>query len=85
MPKTNIDCDSPTVGSHGFAGWYFGWNIVALATLMVLLTVGLRLGIGPFFFPISADLGFSRSLLSGLVAIAMLSYGLVMPFAGWVV
>lgn len=67
------------------AGWYFGWNIVAVATLMVLLTVGLRLGMGPFFFPISADLGFSRSLLSGMVAIAMLSYGAVMPFAGWVV
>src|SRR5699024_7440152 len=53
--------------------------------LLVLLTVGLRLGVGPFFFPISRDLGFSRSMLSSIVAIAMLSYGLVMPLAGWLV
>lgn len=30
--------------------WYYGWNIVAGATVLTLLTVGMRLGIGPFFF-----------------------------------
>lgn len=28
--------------------WYFGWNIVAAAAVLTLLTVGMRLGAGPF-------------------------------------
>ncbi|GAB1387736.1 MFS transporter [Melaminivora sp.] len=67
------------------AGWYFGWNIVAAATVITLLTVGLRLGIGPLFLPMAQDLGFSRSQLSAIVAVGMLCYGLAMPLAGWLV
>lgn len=62
--------------------WYFGWNIVTAATLITLLTVGMRMGIGPFFLPMAEDLGFSRSALAGIVAIGMLCYGIGMPFAG---
>lgn len=65
--------------------WYFGWNIVAAATLITLLTVGMRLGLGPLFLPMAEDLGFSRSLLSSIVAVGMLCYGLAMPLAGWLV
>ena len=65
--------------------WYFGWNIVAAATLLTTLTVGMRLGIGPFFLPMVEDLGFSRSLLASIVAIGMLCYGLAMPLAGYLV
>ena len=67
------------------ASWYFGWNIVAAATVLTLLTVGLRLGIGPLFLPMAEDLGFSRSLLASIVAVGMLCYGLAMPLAGWLV
>ena len=66
-------------------GWYFGWTIVAAATLLTLLTVGMRLGIGPFFLPMAKDLGYSRSLLAGIVAVGMLCYGLAMPLAGYLV
>jgi MFS family permease len=62
--------------------WYFGWNIVAAAALLTLLSTGMRLGIGPFFLPIAQDLGFSRSLLATIVAIGMLCYGLAMPVGG---
>ncbi|MEL7559291.1 MFS transporter [Stutzerimonas chloritidismutans] len=65
--------------------WYHGWNIVAAATLLTLLTVGMRLGIGPFFLPMAKDLGFSRSLLATIVGIGMLFYGLAMPLAGYLV
>lgn len=67
------------------SGWYFGWNIVAAASLLTLLTVGMRLGIGPFFLPMVEDLGFSRSLLAGIIAIGMLCYGIGMPLAGYLV
>ena len=62
--------------------WYFGWNIVAAATALTLLTVGMRLGIGPFFIPMAEDLGFSRTLLASIIAVGMLFYGLGMPLAG---
>ena len=65
--------------------WYFGWNIVAAATVLTTLTVGMRLGIGPFFLPMVEDLGFSRSLLASIIAIGMLCYGLAMPLAGYLV
>ncbi|HEY1229111.1 MAG TPA: MFS transporter [Ramlibacter sp.] len=65
--------------------WYFGWNIVAAAAVLTLLSVGLRLGIGPLFLPIAHDLGFSRSLLASIVAVGMLCYGLAMPLAGYLV
>ncbi|HWL30303.1 MAG TPA: MFS transporter, partial [Burkholderiaceae bacterium] len=65
--------------------WYFGWNIVAAAGTLTLLTVGLRMGIGPFFLPIVEDLGFSRSLLAAIIAAGMLCYGLAMPLAGYLV
>lgn len=67
------------------SSWYFGWNIVAAAALLTLLTVGMRMGIGPFFLPIAQDLGFSRSTLAGIIAIGMLCYGLGMPLAGYLV
>jgi MFS family permease len=67
------------------SSWYFGWNIVAAATLVTLLTVGMRMGIGPFFLPMIDDLGFSRSLLAGIVAIGMLCYGLAMPVGAYLV
>lgn len=70
---------------RSIGGWYFGWNIVAAATLITLLTVGMRMGVGPFFLPIARDLGFSRSLLAGIVAIGMLCYGIGMPLAGHLV
>ncbi|MGE4243158.1 MFS transporter [Ramlibacter sp.] len=65
--------------------WYFGWNIVAAASLLTLLSSGMRLSMGPFFLPMARDLGFSRSLLAAIVAVGMICYGLAMPFAGWLV
>lgn len=65
--------------------WYFGWNIVIAASLLTLLTSGLRMSIGTFFLPIIEDLHFSRSVFSFIVAIGMLFYGIAMPIAGYLV
>ena len=67
------------------ARWYFGWNIVAAAAFLTLLSSGMRLSFGPFFLPMAHDLGFSRSLLASIVAVGMLTYGLAMPVAGWLI
>jgi MFS family permease len=62
--------------------WYFGWNIVAAAAMLTLLSSGMRLSFGPFFLPMTHDLGFSRSLLASIVAVGQFAYGLAMPLAG---
>lgn len=67
------------------SNWYYGWSIVAGATVLTLLTVGMRLGIGPFFLPMVDSLEISRSLLSSIVAVGMLFYGIAMPAAGYLV
>jgi MFS family permease len=67
---------------QGGGSRYYGWYIVATASVITLLTVGLRLGIGPFVKPIMTDMAMSRTELSFIVAISMIVYGLGMPLAG---
>lgn len=85
IPHFPLPSFLPETPAPSAARWYFGWNIVAVATVLVLLSIGLRLAVGPIFLPIVQDLGFSRSLFSSIVALAMLVYGLVMPGVGWLV
>jgi MFS family permease len=61
---------------------YFGWYIVIFAGIIVLLTTGLRMGIGPFVNPIMNDLGLSRTEFSLIISIGMIAYGIGMPVAG---
>ncbi len=61
---------------------YYGWYIVISASVIVLLTMGMRMGIGPFVDPVMNDLDLSRTELSFIVAIGMIVYGIGMPIAG---
>ncbi|NYT38985.1 MFS transporter [Allopusillimonas soli] len=72
-------------GQSSSNGIYFGWFIVAATTILTLLTIGMRLGIGPFFLPMTNDLGLTRSQLSSVIAVGMMVYGLAMPLAGYLV
>lgn len=65
--------------------WYYGWTIVFAAALLTMITVGMRMSIGPFVIPMSEGLGISRSTLSGVIAFGMLVYGFGMPVAGFCV
>ena len=64
-------------------GIYFGWYIVMVSMLITILTVGLRMGIGPFVMPIMEDLNISRTALSAVLFVSMLMYGVGMPLAGY--
>lgn len=61
---------------------YYGWYIILSTSVIVLLTMGMRMGIGPFLEPVMDDLGLSRTNLSLIVAIGMIVYGIGMPLAG---
>lgn len=65
--------------------WYYGWNIVIVTSLITMLTVGTRLGAGPFFHPMLDSLGISRTMLSSIFSVSMIVYGIGMPIAGYMV
>lgn len=58
------------------------WHIVAFGFIISMLSAGVRFSVGPFMSPILADFGFSRTFMSGVVAMGMLLYGFGMPVAG---
>src|SRR5699024_9598334 len=56
-----------------------------MASLLSMLTAGMRMSIGPFVIPMSEGLGVSRGWFSAVVALGMLFYGVGMPIAGYYV
>src|SRR5690606_15552251 len=64
-------------------GFYFGWYIVIISMIITMLTVGLRLGIGPFVLPMTEDFQVTRTFISTIISVSMLTYGVGMPIAGY--
>lgn len=64
-------------------GIYFGWYIVIASMIFTMLTVGLRLGVGPFLLPMMEDLKITRTFISMIISVGMIMYGVGMPIAGY--
>ncbi|KKB35172.1 MFS transporter [Bacillus thermotolerans] len=64
-------------------GIYFGWYIVIVSMIITMLTVGLRLGIGPFVLPMMEDFHVTRTFISTIISVSMIMYGVGMPIAGY--
>lgn len=64
-------------------GIYFGWYIVVVSMIITMLTVGLRLGIGPFVLPMMEDINVTRTFISMIISVSMIMYGVGMPIAGY--
>lgn len=61
---------------------YYGWVIVGLSFLMLMVANGLMLTFGIFLVPISQDLGFDRGGASLVMALFMAVQGLLAPVVG---
>jgi len=61
-----------------------GWIVVIGVAVILFGTAGSRFSFGVFLQPLTEDFGWSRGSLSGALAIAGLSTGLLRPFAGWI-
>ena len=68
---------------HPFAGISPGWLIVIGAALVMFGAAGSRFSFGVFLNPLSAEFGWSRSSLSGALAVAGLATAFLRPVAGW--
>jgi MFS family permease len=66
----------------GFS-WYYGWNVLAVGTLVVAMTIGI--GISSFsFFAVAwmAEFGSSRAEIMLVLTAMQLGSGLLVPFSG---
>lgn len=62
--------------------FYYGWVIMALSFLMLMVANGLALTFGVFLVPISRDLGFDRTGVSTVMALFMAVQGVLAPLVG---
>ena len=71
--------DVPTA-PHG-TRIYYGWFVVAVIFVVLLVGAGVRATPGVLIVPLQHEFGWSTATISGAVAINILLYGLIGPFA----
>lgn len=64
---------------------HYGWVVVAITALTLIISAGVRSAPGVMVVPLEHDLGWSRAAISFAVSLGLLCYGLGAPLSGWVV
>lgn len=62
---------------------HYGWVVVAITALTLLVAAGVRSAPGVFIYPLEQDFGWSRAAVSFAVALGLLLFGLAGPLSGW--
>lgn len=62
--------------------FYYGWVVVAITALTLIVSAGVRSAPGVFLLPMNADLGWSRATISFAVFLGLLLYGFAGPASG---
>ena len=65
------------------AGLHYGWVIVGVTFLALLVAAGVRATPAVLIQPLEQDLGWSRAAISAAVSVGLLLYGFGGPAAGW--
>ena len=60
---------------------HYGWVIVAISFLLILITAGVRAAPGVLIVPFEDEFHWSRATISFAVGVNLLLYGAVGPFA----
>ena len=61
--------------------WHYAWTIAAVTFVTLLITAGIRATPGLLMVPLETEFGWSRTAISGAVAINLALFGLIGPFA----
>jgi predicted MFS family arabinose efflux permease len=62
---------------------HYGWIVVAVTALTLIVSAGVRSAPGVFLMPLRADLGWSRASISFAVSLGLVLFGLAGPVSGW--
>ena len=65
-----------------FSLLYYGWVVVAMATLANMVALGLVYSYGVFFKPLAVELGYDRSVIAGVFSAYAIVHNLFAFFAG---
>lgn len=57
--------------------FYYGYILVAIAFIIVMLGFGTRFSFGIFFKPVLTEFGWTRAMVSGAFSLSMIAYGLM--------
>ncbi len=61
---------------------FYGYIIVAIATIIMMLGSGTRASFGVFFMPMATEFGWTRALTSGAITLSMITQGIWGIFMG---
>ena len=61
---------------------FYGWVVVGVTALVLLITAGTRTAPGAFLLAMEADTGWSKGLLSLAAAVGLVVFGLAGPISG---
>lgn len=64
---------------------HYGWVVVAVTFTVLLVSAAIRATPGVLIVPLEQEFGWSAETISGAIAINILLYGLIGPFAGAVI
>ena len=64
---------------------HYAWVVAAVTFLILLVSAGVRSTPGLFMVPMEKEFGWSRAFISSAVAVNLLLYGLIGPFAAAVI
>ena len=69
------------VAPFGAGRWHYAWVIAGVTFVTLLITAGIRATPGLLMVPLEDEFGWSRTAISGAVAINLALFGLIGPFA----
>jgi len=62
--------------------FFYGWIILAISFITMVLTYGARNSFSVFYVEILDEFGWSRANTAGIFSISIITYGITAPFAG---
>jgi hypothetical protein len=63
--------------------FHYGWVVVAVTTLILLISAGVRSAPGVFLLPVQMSLQVDRATVAFSVSLGLLLYGAAGPVSGW--
>jgi MFS transporter, OFA family, oxalate/formate antiporter len=66
-------------------GFFYGWIVVAAATIILTINFGIQYSFGIFFKPLVTDFGWSRGTTSVIQSLYLVCYAFTALTSGWLV
>ena len=73
---------NPQLSPQRSSRLFYGWVVVGVVTLALIVAAGVRSAPGVFLKPVHDDMGWSRADISFAVSIGLVIYGLTAPISG---